>query len=338
VPRSLDIVAVGAGAVLLVALCWIFGVRELGAALAQASPRTLAVYLMLGLLARLGYSLRWRMVAGALGTQLGLGRMLPARLAGDALGALLPAGRVGGDPVRVALLCGAGVEASRAGAGVALDRVMEIIGNMICAVAYVAVFSSVHTFGGGERSPAAVIGVLLALLAMLLPPLWMLRRGRRPFEFLHRLAARSGSVTWQRWMDAVAGVETHLVRFFAEHPAVFVRGLLGSLLIEAIIVAEYHYLLAAFGLALELPTLLMALVAGGLARAVPAPAALGTLEASQVALLAGAAGDASVGFVVGMVMRLHETLWMLVGFAALSAQGFSLRRLRRLGAPGGATP
>jgi uncharacterized protein (TIRG00374 family) len=331
-------VAVGAGAVLLIVLCAIFGVRELAAALAQASPRTLAVYLMFGLLARLGYSLRWWMVAGALGTQLRLTRLFPARLAGDALGALVPAGRVGGDPLRVALLCGDGTDASRAGAGVALDRVMEVIGNMICAVVYVALFSSAHTFGRGERSAAAIIGLLLGLLAMLVPPLWMLRRGRRPFEFLHRLAARSGSVTWQRWMQAVADVETHLLRFFAQYPAVFVRGLLGSLLIEAIIVAEYHYLLAAFGLALELPTLLMALVAGGLARAVPAPAALGTLEASQVALFAGAAGDAGGGFVVGMVMRLHETVWMLVGFAALSAQGFSLRRLRRLGAPGGVMP
>ena len=35
----------------------------------------------------------------------------------------------------------------------------------------------------------------------------------------------------------------------------------------------------------------------------------------------------AVGFVVGMVMRLHETLWTALGLVVLSARGLSLSRL-----------
>jgi hypothetical protein len=51
-----------------------------------------------------------------------------------------------------------------------------------------------------------------------------------------------------------------LMSFLREHARVFVYGLATSLLIEGLIIGESHFLLAGFGIELDFPTLLVALV------------------------------------------------------------------------------
>jgi uncharacterized membrane protein YbhN (UPF0104 family) len=129
-------------------------------------------------------------------------------------------------------------------------------------------------------------------------------------------------------MEGLRNTEEHLVRFFREHPGVFVRGLLLSLLVEAVIVAEYHFLLSAFAVDVRLPVLLLVLLGSGLAHVVPSPAGLGALEASQVAVLGLAQGAPADGLVVGIVLRLHETLWIVAGLTVLAWSGFARGVLR----------
>ena len=327
--QALSLVA-GLGA-LAVLFAW-FGVEDVAAAIRRTRPGYLVLYLALAGVIRLGYSVRWFGVARTFGPTPSFGRFVAARLAGDAVGALIPTGSVGGDPVRIVLLYGRCVGSSAASAGVALDRLMELFGNTICAVAYVSVFSFTKVLAP-EQGTSLALGVatvpFLVLLAALAAPLVLLRFGLRPVS--PALPAR-----WlERWprtaraLDLVRRTEDDLMVFVRERPGMLLGGILGSLLIEALIVADYYLLLAAFGVDLGLPTLLMMIVTLGLVRVAPVPAGLGALEVGQVTLLAAAKGRADLGFLVGVVLRLHETLWMAVGLAALSLQGLSLARVRQ---------
>jgi len=319
--------ALAAGLAALTALCWRFGFSEIAVALVRMSPGYLLLYLAFGTAARLGYALRWWYVARTLGVTPALPRFIVARLAGDATGFLLPTGRISGDPLRAGLVYGDGVCGSQAGAGVAIDRIIEILGNMLCAVAYVTVFSLTRT-GGTDRATLILIVTMGLLLAALAIPLEMLRRGRRPLEPLYWLVSRYSSGRWATWTGALRRTEEHVMRFFREHRAVFIEGLVGSLVIEGLIIGEYHFLLSAFGVVVTFPTLLMTLLASGLSRIVPTPAGLGALEAGQVTAFAAAAGQPALGFVVALVLRLHETLWTGIGLMALALQGAGWARLR----------
>jgi uncharacterized membrane protein YbhN (UPF0104 family) len=117
---------------------------------------------------------------------------------------------------------------------------------------------------------------------------------------------------------------------FREHPRSFVIGVGMSLMIESLVVIEYEVLLRMCGIVLPLSTLLLALVLGGLSRSLPSPAALGALEASQVAALTIAGQPASVGLAVGLVIRMHDTLLMAAGLLFCVARGISPARLRIL--------
>ena len=87
--------------------------------------------------------------------------------------------------------------------------------------------------------------------------------------------------------------------------------------------------------AMEVPGVTAEFVQTGAARMAPTPAGLGALEATQVGVFALADGRLESGLVSGMAVRMHETLWMTIGFAVLYAQGASLRRLRAAPTPGG---
>jgi uncharacterized protein (TIRG00374 family) len=311
------------GVALLVLLAWSFGLGGLGEALRRLSPALLAVYLALTAAVYFAYAWRWRLVSRSLGRDVPLARLASARLAGDAIGNLVPSARLAGEPVRAAIVHAGGVEGTIATAGVALDRLVETVCNIACALLYVSVFWLTHT-GVDTQSLRALAVVLVGAALALTVPMVMLWRGISPLDPLLRLFDGTRVASW---LGALRRTEAHLIRFFREQPAVFARALLLAFATEALTVCQYHFLLAAFDVHVDLSTLLLTLVGTGVAHSMPTPAALGTLEGTQVAVLTLAAGDPSLGFVVGLILRLHETLLTVAGLVALSVHGLSLTRL-----------
>lgn len=323
-----SLVSLAIGVAAIVFLFWHFGIDEVVKTLHQARPMGLVLTLLVGSCVRLGYGVRWWLGARAFGVDAPFSRFLQARLAGDAIGALLPTGKIAGDPLRIALLRNAGESVTIPTASVALDRFMEWIGNIFCAIGCVSVFALSRASAATEATAWFMFG-MVAVLAMLVAPLTMLRWGWRPFQPVHRLGRELESARLRRWHALLYDTETQLIELFRRHPRVFTAGTLGSLVIEVVILAEYQLLLSAFGIHLGWPTLMMVVVTGGMARVVPIPAGLGALEASQIGLLAVASGDAGLGFVVGIILRLHEAFWGIVGFGGLAMRG-GVERLRFL--------
>ena len=322
------IIQLAAATLIVVGLFAWFGVAPITTALERASAPGLLVYALLTAAVLAGYALRWRLVAHALGMRPPLGRLISARLAGDAVGVLVPSARLAGEPVRVVLTRGTAPTTSHSAAAVALDRILEMIGNTIAALLYVVVICLDRGIVEAGAGPIVTAVIMAAALIGLVSGLVAIRSGRRPvarlYALVHRLWPRVA-----RWSGGLSRFEEHVARFCREHPRDFAAGLALSLLIEATIVVQYAALFAAFAISLDLATLLVVLLGTGAARAAPIPAGLGALEATQVALVGAAAGQPELGFVVAMIVRLHETLLLIAGLAALSAAGLSVARLRR---------
>jgi uncharacterized protein (TIRG00374 family) len=331
------ILAATVGLIALALLCWWFGIDQLRLAVRQVNAGYLFVYGVLLVVVLLGYCLRWKLVTRALGSTLSLGSLVPARLAGDAVGTLVPSAKLAGEPVRIALVRGEGVSGAEAAAGVALDRALEVIGNILCALAYVTVFTFTQTLGTEHGTPLVLLAAMLLGLTALAWPLVVMHQGGRPLAFLYGKRARQTLPRMSLWLDGLQRSEGRLVELLRRHPRIVPVGILASLAIEALLVVEYHFLLKAFGLDLALPTLLIVLLGSGVTRTAPTPAGLGALEAGQVAILTIATGEPSTGFVVGIVLRLHETLLIAAGLLVLLFRGVSLTRLRSMSTESGET-
>ena len=322
--HSFALLLIGIG--LLAILYWRFGTADIVTALTGVRAGYLLIYAVLACTAVLGSSIRWLVLARASGVRLPLRRFVQARLAGDSVGTIIP-GKVAGDPIRVALMSSPGVETARITAGVAADRVVEWLASALCAILYVTVFSVTRTGPTGLRTSVLLAGLAVGLVALAIP-LVMLRGGRRPFAPFYQGASRPDGAQ-STWRDVMRRTEDHLGRLLREHPGVFASGLVMSFAIEAIVVLEYHYLLAAFGVTLALPVLFIVLFGSGVAQLIPTPVNLGGLEGSQVVVLTAAGGGPALGLLIGTVLRLHNTLWVCIGLAVLVWRGSSLTALVR---------
>jgi uncharacterized protein (TIRG00374 family) len=277
----------------------------------------LPVYLGLWLATVVLHTVRWRMVLRRLGTDLSLPRLVRLWLAARAVGSVVPSGTLGGEPVRAQLLTANGMPAASAAGAVALDRALELAGNMVvgplCIGAAVALGA-----GSGTGLLVAALGALFGLA--LLTAIYV--RGTQGRPVLRPLIGPPSWLVpqrWRVWLHAEAiRADTALQDVLARHPRLVPAGLAVSLTIEGLHIVELMALFAVFGLAVPLPFVLMSSIGIGIAHAVPVSAALGTLEATQIGLFSVGGAPLATGLAVAVALRLAETLAILVGLACLA--------------------
>lgn len=304
--------------------------RTLGngrAALGQIAPTRLPLCLGLVVASIVLRALRWRIVLERLGISLGLARLARLWLAGRAIGSLIPSGTFAGEPVRAELLRSNGVPRATAAGAVALDRALELTGNMVAGSACVG---AALALGAGSRggtlfataSALAGIGMLAFVYAR--------AAHRRPALTTLFTLAGLGSIPWLRPLAPhAARADEALRNLIATHPGLVPGGIALSLAIECLQLGELAALFAVFGFAVPLPLLLLSSVGIGVARVVPVTAALGSLEATQVGIFTLGGHTLALGLTVGLVLRLAETLWILVGLACLAAEVATSRPARQ---------
>lgn len=315
-------VLVAAGLAVLVLLCGRLGLGEVRQAIERADPGRFAAFLALSAAVFVTYAVRCGVVLRAIDAS----RPSPStlaltgfRAAEHAVSTLLPAAHLSGEPVRVLLLRRRGHRWTESISAIAMDRMLDVSASSIAGPVYVGWFFLAH-HGSPWAAPWILAAMIAATAALALFYVQLHRGGT-----LVSILARRG------FFPAIRGsLETIDGRLaaFLRTPS-FGLGLALSLLAEALILAELWMLSRAFALPLSLPTLAGVMVGMGVAQLVPVPGALGSLEAAEVGVLALAGGSAPLGLAVGLLVRVRETLWVLLGLAALYLEGLTWRGAER---------
>ena len=90
--------------------------------------------------------------------------------------------------------------------------------------------------------------------------------------------------------------------------------------VNLVVLAEYHLLLAAFGLPHRPLAVVAAVFATGAAHCLPVPAAVGALEGAQMWIFAMLGYGPATGLAVGLAVRLRELVWVTPGVLYLAAR------------------
>lgn len=258
-------------------------------------------------------SWRWRFLLEALTRAPGLAVMTLYRSAAHSLATLIPSGKLGGDPLRVWLAVRGNVAAGSAIASVAVDRTLEVAST----APFSLVFAAILLQQGVPRVTEVMITVGVATLGLLLGIAIAVRRLRRGTGLVTALAKntkldRLGFVNAQMQVleDSERGA-TRLVDEPARLRTAFGVGIVANVLV----IAEFAFLLAAFGLPSDPVAIVAAVFATGAAHMLPVPAGVGVLEGAQVWIFTMLGYPADVGLAVGLAARFRELLWMLPGLA-----------------------
>lgn len=295
------------------------GLRSL---LSRLGPGLVLAYLALNLLLGLALADRWWLLLRRLGTPVAFSRLAGHRLAAAAVSLLTPGPQFGGEPLQVHLLVRReAAPPDRAVASVALDRALELTANFAFLLVGVIYVLWSGLFGAAlDWRGVALAGLLLSLpLAFLAAS----RSGAAPLSKGLRAAASALSARWERRLEGLflhhleAGEQT-VHRLLRERPWVLVEGLLVSGLNWAVLFGEFWFAASIVGLSLDPGEVLTMLTAARIAILLPAPAALGPLEASQVLVLdlLGLPPAHAIGLL--LLIRLRDAL--LIGLGLLFFQ------------------
>jgi uncharacterized protein (TIRG00374 family) len=316
--RTSRLVFCTAGFVVLLFLCRRLGLGELEAALDRVDPWRFAAFLALSFTVFLSYALRWRVVLEGMSTHERAPSVLDLvwlRAAEHAVSTLVPSGHLSGEPVRAFLLRRRVPSWRLSVASVAMDRMLDFTASSVVGPLYVGIFFLAHG-SAAWAAPWVVVMMLAPVSALVLFYVYAYRG-----DTLLSVFARSGFAGAAE--DMLRGLDQYFAAFLRTRA--FAGAFALALASEALVLAELWMLARAFGLPVSAPTLLGVMIGMGVAQIVPVPAALGSLEATEVGILTLAGGAAPLGLAVGLVIRIRETLWILVGLAVLYLEGLTLR-------------
>ena len=254
------------------------------------------------------------------------------RLAGEAFNAVVPAGGMGGEPVKAGLL------KSRYGIGyrqAIATIVMAKTVNMMALVFFAGVGFAIMVrtadlpdayktaAGAGLVALMTVTGAFFAFQRLKLSSLtagWM---GRLPL--LHRL---------EDWLHHIHDIEDQFVHFYARHRRRFAFAVGLGFLNWCVGVLEIYYALAFLGHPVSLADAWVIEAVAQLVRAGTffIPSSIGAQDGALVLIIAALTGSPELGAAVALIRRLREILWIGAGF--LQATAFSVFRNSAATAPG----
>ena len=254
--------------------------------------------------------------------------LLAARIAGDAVNYVTPTATLGGEVVRVGMLRGQAATID-IGASVAIAKIAQTLAQLLFVVAGLLVFVDTMPFAGAGR--LALIAALTAL-GLCVVVVAVARRGSlfvgvvRIADALQRRVLRA---SWARTLDAerhIATWDSHARRLddaiarshganggpLALSTAFFLAGWAAG-------IVEIYLTLWLLGIA---PSLRLAATIEVLSVAIDAslffmPAKLGTQEGGKVVIFTLLGLDQGKGLALGMVRRIREIVWTLVGLMIL---------------------
>lgn len=252
-------------------------------------------------------------------------RIFNIRLVGEMFNAVLPAGGMGGEPVKAYIL------KRRYGIGLKAGTASLVLGKTVNMIALVLFLGAGFAFMlQSEKLPLVyktIGGLGLAVFALSILVFFVIQRVRLTSRISRRLAKWPGGHHIAKRIEQIHEFDDMLVRFYTRHKArflvaivlAFVNWLLGILEVWGISWLLGHPVTFVDAWIIEAAIQLVRTAVFIM------PASLGVQEGTFLLLYAAITGSADLGLAVALVRRARELIWLgwgaLVGLVYLKWPG-----------------
>lgn len=288
-----------------------------GTAIARWSWREALLFGGLNLFILTAMCWRWFFILRQMQFPVPFGPLILYRMGANTLSYVTPGPQFGGEPLQVYCLSARhGVPPAAASAAVAVDRLVELAGNLLFLS--IAGFYVLRTLAPDAAAVKPALVILAAVGSGTALLLVATASGRHPVS---RLIAWGGRRTgWSRRLarliDLLQASESRAAPILtARHMGWYA---LAAVVQWGAFLAELALIYTFLGVSLSAPALLTLAVAARLAFLLPLPGGWGILEAGQVAAFAGLGGDPTVAMAACLIMRARDLVLIAAGAGLLA--------------------
>ena len=275
----------------------------------------IAVVLGLFFIAFLGDVLVWQFTLSvSLGAQW-FGRLWVVRLIGEAFNYTIPAGGMGGEPVKAVLLKRYfGIDYDEAIASLVMVKTI----NLIALICFLSVGFALMQFSPEiEDGYRNVAGVGLVALIVAITAFFFVQKFGLLSSYADLLSRRSRQPWAKRVVTKIQDVEIRFKEFYDGNSLKFVAALCVAFVVWCVGVAEIYATLYFLGYQVSLSQAWMIEAAAQLIRSGTffIPASLGAQEGIFVIMCSVFTGSPVSGFATALVRRIREITWVAAGFS-----------------------
>ena len=270
-------------------------------------------------------TIRWKIILKSQGIDnVGLFRLNNYRLVGQAVSFITPAAKLGGEPVRAALLSSKeGIPFNKSLSGVVIDKTLEvstsfaffIIGSIIMLFSFV--ISPNFTY--------LIVGLSIVFLFFLILFNYRVMRGKHFFLTFFQLIKLSKLKSLKKFMKTVKEFELLIIRFYHKDRKYFLYAVLISLVGWILMFFEYDLAAKMVGHNLSILQIFLVFTFVGAAYLVPVPMALGALEAGQVSLFSMIKISTAAGLALSLIIRMKDMIFAAIGLILLVIFGLNFK-------------
>ncbi len=242
-------------------------------------------------------------------------RLWRARMVGEAFNLIVPAGSLGGEPVKAVMLKRyEGIDYEEGGASVILQRSVQLTSMLVFFAVGLAIMFAERSLPRGYELTAVIGWGALCLGCAGFIAVQCGGGASRVVRFVaRRLLARRAEAP----LAMIESIEGHLRNFYFRQPRRLAGAFGATFLAWALNAAEVKLVLTLLGQPVSwaeawMLTSLVELLRAGLFLI---PAGLGAVEVGFVVLVEALTGQASLGLAVALVRRGREIFWIAWGLA-----------------------
>lgn len=286
-------------------------VRRAGWSLAYVVVVWLGIYLL--------NTLSWSLVLGAQGARIGFGRLFMVTVSGFVINYITPVVALGGEPYKVSALAGT-LGAGRSVSAVVLYRMVHLLGHMLLLLAGVVAALVFLPLGDAVNAALCAAGLLIGLVigATLLGHrhgiFERLVRGLARVPLLGRLAKGLAAQG-----PALTEMDAAITEVYRDRRGTFYAAVLLEFLSRALMGAEVYLILHGVGVEVTFASALFLYLVYSIVINVMffIPMNLGAREGGLYLGLESLALTPLLGVYLGIVMRLREFFWIVLGLLFL---------------------
>lgn len=314
------ILSIIVGIILFIGVLIYIGPGELVVAFESFSWETIAIVIGLAFLQIFITIYRWKIVLKSQGDDIPLKKLISPKIVGFTVSFLTPGLYVGGEPVRAYLLKKqTGVRYSHGFASIIVDKILDFtypLPFLIGALVY-----AMFKYDISWEAVSVFIAVLIGLITLLILFYVQTYRGKGFFSGLIVLFRLDRFTKFGKLVKRMLYFEKLVITFFNHRKALFIQGLMLSLLGGMVIFVQFMVVLNALGIEADIVQILVMMVFMILSFLIPIPASLGSFEASQVIVFTALGHPASIGVAFTLILRVAEMAKLGIGFTFLSNIG-----------------
>lgn len=309
----------------IVALWVIFkfiSINEIIQSFASASIKSVIGFLMVSIALICVLSWRWKVILKSQNIEVPYYNVLSYRLIGYGISYLTPSAKLGGEPVRAALLTRHNIKFSKALSSIIIDKTIDL--STAALFFFMGILTVLFSLTLPEGTGIILLVFATIFLATMIFVYQRLSSGKGIIKQIVQILKLQKIKKLNLTKRKIESFEKLIIKFFREDKTDFLLAIGISLLAWILMFLEYKFAGLIVGVDLSFLELFLVVSFVGIAFLIPIPMAAGSLEASQVAVFSMVGRESSEGVALALLIRARDLMWSLAGMILLSYYGIKI--------------